>query len=81
MDQITKAPLFSGSQLQQIASTEHTEHRVGLLYGSLPLQPEVQTESSSIPHKDFQAEVARQLAGSKSELQPKGPGHRERKSC
>ena len=60
------APLFSGANLQQMAAVER---RAPLLYGSPPQAPGANTESSSIPHDAIQAEVARQLAGLKQELE------------
>ena len=63
------APLFSGANMQQMAAMER---RAPLLYGSPPQAPGANTESSSIPHDAIQAEVARQLAGLKQELESSG---------
>ena len=52
--------------MQQMAAMES---RAPLLYGSPPQAPGANTESSSIPHDAIQAEVARQLAGLKQELE------------
>ena len=60
------APLFSDADLQRMAAMEQ---RAPLLFGSPPQQPGPHTESSSIPHDAIQAEVARQLAGMRQELE------------
>ena len=59
------APLFSGANMQQMAAMERG---APLMYGA-PQLPGANTESSSIPHDAIQAEVARQLAGLKQELE------------
>ena len=60
------APLFSDADLQRMVAMEQ---RAPLLFGSPPQQPGPHTESSSIPHDAIQAEVARQLAGMRQELE------------
>ena len=52
--------------MQQMAAMER---RAPLLYGSPPQAVGATTESSPIPHDAIQAEVARQLAGLKQELE------------
>ena len=64
--EVSSTPLFSGANLQQMAAMES---RAPLLYGSPPQAHGANTESSSIPHDAIQAEVARQLAGLKQELE------------
>ena len=64
--EVSSAPLFSGANMQQMAAMES---RAPLLYGSPPQARGANTESSSIPHDAIQAEVARQLAGLKQELE------------
>ena len=56
-------PLFSDADLQRMVAREQ---RAPLL---LPQQPGPHAESSSIPHDAIQAEVARQVAGMRQELE------------
>ena len=62
----SSAPLFSDADLQRVVAMEQ---RASLLFGSPPQQPGPHTESSSIPHDAIQAEVPRQLAGMRQELE------------
>ena len=59
--EVSSAPLFSGANMQQMAAMERR--------APPPQALGAKTESSSIPHDAIQAEVARQLAGLKQELE------------